>query len=72
MGPALWTPIKVLDGKDEFKDGVYELVLGAQVFALTKNRGEYQEITTVYYSDSDSCVELLSGRTVHVKAAKVG
>lgn len=37
-------PIKVLDGKDDFEDGAYELVLGAQVFTLTKNGGEYQEI----------------------------
>lgn len=39
------TPTKILDGKDDFEDGFYELVLGAQVFALTKNRGEYKEIT---------------------------
>ena len=38
------TPIKVLDGNDDFEDGVYELVLGAQVFALTKNLGEYRKI----------------------------
>jgi len=37
-------PIKILDGKDDFEDGAYELVLGAQIFALTKNGGTYQEI----------------------------
>jgi hypothetical protein len=37
-------PIKILDGYDDFEDGAYELVLGAQVFALDKNGGEYQEI----------------------------
>jgi hypothetical protein len=34
-------PIKILDYKDDFEDGIYQLVLGAQVFAVIKNRGEY-------------------------------
>ena len=37
-------PMKILDSEDDFKDGPYELVLGAQVFALTKKGGEYQEV----------------------------
>jgi hypothetical protein len=37
-------PIKVLDNKDDFEDGNYELVLGAQVFELKKNEGHYAEI----------------------------
>jgi hypothetical protein len=37
-------PIKILDGNDAFEDGAYELVLGAQVFALNKDGGAYQEI----------------------------
>ena len=38
-------PIRVLDAKDDFKDGSYELVVGAQAFSLVKSRGEYQIIT---------------------------
>jgi len=37
----------VLDSKDDFEDGVYELVLGAQVFALIKSGREYDEITSI-------------------------
>ena len=38
-------PIRVLDAKDDFEDGSYELVAGAQTFSLVKSRGEYQIIT---------------------------
>jgi hypothetical protein len=31
------TPSKIQDGKDDFEDGIYELVLGAQIFAVTKS-----------------------------------
>ena len=36
-------PIKVQDN-DNFSDGHYELVLGAQTFVMTKMKGEYQAI----------------------------
>ena len=38
-------PITILNPDDDFENGIYELVLGAQVFVLTKNGGEYQEIS---------------------------
>ena len=38
-------PIKIADSKDDFEDGNYELVLGAQVFALRKSGGNYKEIS---------------------------
>lgn len=37
-------PIRVVDGNDDFEDGDYELVLGAQTFRLTKSSGKYHEI----------------------------
>jgi len=37
-------PIKIHDQQDNFPDGNYELVLGAQVFVLTKSGGKYQPI----------------------------
>ena len=37
-------PIKILDDKDDFDDGDYELVLGAQIFRLRKIAGSYLEI----------------------------
>lgn len=37
-------PIRIRDGNDDFEDGHYELVLGAQIFQLTKSAGNYQEI----------------------------
>lgn len=37
-------PIKVLDEKDDFPDGTYQLVLGAQVFSLVKSTGNYRAI----------------------------
>ena len=37
-------PIRILDGKDGFEDGEYELVLGEQIFPLTKIGGNYLEI----------------------------
>jgi hypothetical protein len=36
-------PIKVQD-KDDFPDGDYELVLGAQTFVLKKRKGDYLPI----------------------------
>jgi len=43
-GQFFRSPIKILDPADDFPDGTYELVLGAQTFVLTKRGGKYQPI----------------------------